>query len=197
MQKLFREAHGPERDADRLLDALVFRERNFAASAADVDKQAAPGHAGLIAHDAAMDQPAFFEAGDDLDVPSGFIAHPGEEGAGVARIAHGGGGDGADLVRSVQLRGAIKALQRFERGGHGFGGDQAGFEYAAAETRDFAVFMQDFELVLDDAGNFEPAGIGTYVDGGKRLHARGCVLWKFSGLPRKIHESNYRVMHKE
>jgi hypothetical protein len=48
--------------------------------------------------------------------------------------------------------------------------------------------MQDFELVLDYAGDLEPAGIGTYVDCGKRLHAWGMCSGKIFGLHRKIHE---------
>src|SRR5580698_1528926 len=44
--------------------------------------------------------------------------------------------------------------------------------------------MQNFELVLDYSGDFESAGIGTYVDCGKRLHARGvCSL--LSGLQER------------
>src|SRR5580692_10753841 len=173
VQKFFGETNGPERDADRLLDALVFGERDFAAAAPDVDQQAAARGARLVVHDAAMDKTAFFETRDDFYLPARLVAHPGKKGAGVAGVAHRSRGHGADSVSSMQLGGTMKAFQSVECSGHGLGRDEAGLENTAAKPRDFTVLMQDFKLVLDYAGDLEPAGIGTYVDCGKRLHAWG------------------------
>ena len=63
-KKLLRQPHRAKRNADRVLDALVFRKRDLATAAAEIDQQHFAAGARLAAHDAVMNQPAFFEARD-------------------------------------------------------------------------------------------------------------------------------------
>ena len=117
-----------------------------------------------------MDEARLLEAGDDFDIPAGLDFGPGDEGLGVAGVAHGGGGDDADLIDAVFLDSLLEALEGFEGEGHGVGGDEAGIEDACAEAGDFAIFMEGFEAMGDDAGDLEAAGVGADVDGGEDGH---------------------------
>ena len=172
-KELLSETHGADGEADGFLDALALGEGDFTAAAAEVDEEDTAAGARLGADDAVVNEAAFFEAGDDLHLPAGFSFDPGLEGRAVAGVAHGGGGDDADAVSGMSLHGALKAFEGAEGGGHGFRGDEAGLEDAGAEARDLAVLVEGFELMGDDAGNLEPAGVGTDVDGGKGGHAWG------------------------
>src|SRR5579875_2036152 len=109
-KKLLGEANGAQREADRFSDVPVLREGDFAASAAQIEQQHAPGRAGLAAGYAKMNQAAFFKAGDHFEAPSGFGLHPCLEGGGVARVAQGRGSHNADPVYAVRLHCALKTL---------------------------------------------------------------------------------------
>ena len=169
-EELLGEPHRAEWKADRLLDALVLRERDLTTAAAEVEQQYAAASSGLGAHYADMNQAAFFQAGDDLHVPAGLGLDPGLKCGGIARIAHGRGGHDADAVDAVRLHRALKTLERAQCGRHGFRRDEPGVEDAAAEAGDFAVFCERFEPVRVHAGDLQSAGVGTDVDGGECRH---------------------------
>ena len=76
----------------------------------------------------------------------------------------------------MRLHRALKSLEGAEGRGHGIGRDEAGIEDARSEPRDFAVFVEGLELMCDNACDFEPAGIGTDIDGGKGGHRGGCAV---------------------
>ena len=190
LQKLLGQPHRAQRQADRLLDALVLGERDLAAAAAQVDQQHPAARSRLRTHHAAMDQPAFFEAGDDLHVPAGLGLHPRLKGRRVARIAHGRCGHHANLVHPVRLHRALKPLERPQRGRHGLRRDQPRIEDARPSRVTSRSSCSVFKLVRHDLGNLQPAGVGTDIDGGKGGH--GCVarllVRRKSGSGVKIHD---------
>src|SRR5580698_1791028 len=141
LEELFSETDGAEGQTDGFADAFAVGERDFAASTAYVDQHTSARGSGLVAHHAAMDKAAFFEAGDDLDVPAGFIAHPGKKGTAVAGVAHGRGSHRAHLVGAMHLDRLVKPLEGAKRGRHGLRRHQAGLKNTSAEARDLAVFM--------------------------------------------------------
>ena len=87
-KKFLRQADRAQRKAHRFLDAFVVRQRDLATAAAYIDQKASALRAGF-AHHPAVDQACLFEAGDDLDFPTGFRFHPGKKGLRVASIAQG------------------------------------------------------------------------------------------------------------
>lgn len=185
-EELLGEANGTEGQADGFLNALSLRQRDFATTAAEVNqeqtrRQTRNRFAGLggdgLGHDTEVDEAAFFKAGDGFHGPAGFSFDPGLKGGSIAGVAHRGGGDDPDFVDAVSLDGALEALEGLDGVGHGFRRYEAGLKDAGAQTRDFAVFMDGAELVGDDPGDLETAGVGTDVDGSEGGHGR-C---RFSG----------------
>ncbi len=73
-QEFLGQPHRAERQADRLPNALVLGKCDFAAAAAYVDQQAPPAGTRLVLDHAAMDEPSFLEARNDLDLPA--RSHP-------------------------------------------------------------------------------------------------------------------------
>ena len=134
-----------------------------------------------------MNETAFFEAGDDLHRPAGFGFDPGLKGGCVAGFAHGGGRDNADFVDAVGLDGALEAFESLDGIRHGFRRDKTGLEDAGAEASDFAVFMDGAKLVGDDTGDFEPAGVGTNIDGSEGVHG-GAASPEPEGSGATIHD---------
>ena len=114
-----------------------------------------------------MNQPRFFEPGDDFDGPAGLRFGPGYEGLRIARVAHGGRGHYANLVHAMLLDGALEALESAQRGGHCIRGNQAALEDAGAEARYLAILVERLEPVGYHPGDFQPAGIGPDIDGGE------------------------------
>ena len=145
-------------------------ERDLAAAAPEVEQQHAATGSRLGAGNAEMDQTAFFEAGDDFHVPAGLGLHPGLKSGGVTRVAHGGGGHHTNAVNATCLHGALKTLERAQRGRHGLRRDEAGVKDAATEARDLAIFGERFEPMRVDAGDLESARVGTDVDGSEGGH---------------------------
>jgi hypothetical protein len=68
------------------------------------------------------------------------------------------------------LHRALKALERLDGVRHGFRGNKTGLEDAAAQARDFAIFVHASQLVSDNFRDLQPARVGTDVDCGKRGH---------------------------
>jgi hypothetical protein len=154
---------------------LALRERDLAASPAQVHQQQAACHARLAVHqtgpdDPEVDEPALFQAGDDLDIPTGLGLHPGLEGRCVAGVAHGRCGYHTNLVHPVQLHRTLKPLESAQRSCHGLGRNRPRLEDAGPQPRHLAVFSERFQLVRNYLGNLQPAGIGTDIDGGKGGH---------------------------
>ena len=95
-----------------------------------------------------MDQAAFFESRDDLDLPPGCGLYPLGEGRGVTRVAHGAGCDHAHLVRHMQLHRFLEALERANGVGHCIRRENSGLEDALAQAYNLAVLMQGLQTVL-------------------------------------------------
>ena len=169
-EKLLGQPHRAQRQADCLLNALVLGEGDLAASAAQVEQQHAAAGSRLCAGDAEMNEPAFFQAGDDFHVPAGFGLDPRLKGRAVAGVAHGRGGHHANLVHSMRLHRALKALERAQRGRHGLRRNQPGLKDAGAEPRHLAILGEGLELMRLHLGDLQPAGVGTDIDGGEGGH---------------------------
>ncbi len=117
-----------------------------------------------------MDEAAFFEAGDDLGLPSRGGAYPLEKGTTVAGIAQGSGGDNTDSIGSMILNSTVKALQHADGECHRLRIERAVSEYALAEARDLAVFVQGVQASADNLSDLQADGVGTNINRGKCGH---------------------------
>ena len=109
-----------------------------------------------LATHAEMNQAAFFQAGDDFQLPSGGGAHPVEESAAVAGVAQSAGSDDPHAIDCIGLDGTMKAPQHAQRQRHGLRVECAISEDALAQTRDLAVFVQGDEPATDYLCDFQP-----------------------------------------
>src|ERR1035441_3351248 len=171
-EEFLSQPHGAERQADRVLDALMLGERDFATATAEADQQHTAADAGLAAHEAAVDKAAFLEAGNDLHVPAGLSLNPGLKGGPIAGVAHRRRGHHANLVCAMCLDCALKAFESAQGCSHGFRGYKSRFKDAGAKPRHFAIFVKRLQTVGDHLGDLEPAGIGTDIYCGKGRHGR-------------------------
>ncbi len=170
VQKLLGQAYGAQRQAHRLDDASAVRQRDLTRAAAKIDQQAAALRP-RFAHYAAMDEPRLFESGDDLQVPSRLGLDPGDKCLSVPCIAQRGGGNRAHTVRGCLLHCLVETFEGAQGAGHRIGRDHSALEDAGAEARHFAIFVENFQPVLFDAGDLEPAGIRSDVDRSEGLHS--------------------------
>src|SRR5580704_3445685 len=102
-----------------------------------------------------MDEAAFFQAGDDLDFPSGGGAHPVEEGAAVAGVAESAGCHHAHPIGSMSLCRAMEPPQHSHGVCHGLRVEDAVGENALAQARNFAIFVKSFETAAHGFCDFE------------------------------------------
>ena len=172
-KELLLQADRAERQAHHLLDASLVGERDLAASTAEIDQHAASPRPRLQRDDAEMDQAAFFEAGDHLDLPAGGRLDPRRKGCGVAGVAHGAGGHHANLVHHVELHRLLETLECADGVRHRVGGDDPRLEDALAQAHNLAIFMQRLQMMLLHRCDLQPNGVGTDIDGGKRGHGSG------------------------
>ena len=121
LQEFVRQPHGAERQAHSVANVSVPRNSQFATAAAEVDHEYGRRAEAQIRDQSEMDEAAFFEAGDDVDRPSGGRSHPLQKCLRVARIAQGAGGDDADRIRAQTLRSAVKAAENLDGFRHRFG----------------------------------------------------------------------------
>ncbi len=168
--KLLRQPHRPQRQADCLVHPLVFGKGDLAATAADVHQHAASARSRLVLHNTTMNQPAFFEAGDDLDVPTRLIPDPCLKRSRIARIAHRRRRHRTHFVRSVQLHCFVEPLQRSQRRRHCLRRNDARLEDAPSQAGHLAILVHDTQPMLHHAANLQPAGVRSDVDGCKGLH---------------------------
>ncbi len=111
LQEFFRQAHGAERHANCFFNAFLFGEGNLATASAQVNQQDAAAGSGLVLHEAAVNEPAFLEPGENLHVPSGLSLDPRLKRGRIASVAHGRRGHYAQLVDTARLHGTLKALE--------------------------------------------------------------------------------------
>src|SRR5438874_2348776 len=117
-----------------------------------------------------MNQPAFLEAGDDLDFPPGGRPHPFGEYARIVAVAHGAGGDHADAFYSIALGSAMEAAQHLERMGHGLWIEIAVAKNSLSQAGNFTVLMQSNQAAFIQFSNTQANGVGTDIDGGENRH---------------------------
>src|SRR5436190_6958770 len=123
-----------------------------------------------------MYQPAFLEAGDDLDFPPGRRPHPFGEYACVVAVAHGAGGDHADALDSVALGSAMEAAQHLERMSHGLRIEVAVAKNSLSQAGNFAILMQRNQAASIQFSNTQANGVGTDVYGSKNRHCLSGAL---------------------
>ena len=166
------QANRAQRQAHCFLNAFALRERDLATPAADVDQQASALRP-RFPHHSAVDEARLFQTGDDLYFPTSFGFDPGQKSLGIAGIAQGRSGYGANPVGAMHFDRAIETLQRHQGAAHRFRRDHAGFKDARSQPRHLAVLMEHFQLVLLDSRDFQSAGVGTNVNRCVRLHRVG------------------------
>ena len=172
LQELLLQTNGAEGQTHHGANAASVRDRDLAASAAEIDEQASGLGVRLELNDAQVNQPSLFESGDDLEIPASGRLDPLREGGRVARVAAGRRGDHPDLIDYVELDRFVKALERLDGAGHGFGRDHTGLEDALAEPGNLAVLVQRLQLAVDHRRNLEAAGVGANINRCKRGHIK-------------------------
>ena len=136
------QAHRADGQADHVFDVSRDRDGQLATAAAEVDQQGAAAGDARIGEHAEMDEPAFFQSGDDFCFPAGGAADPIEESAAVARVTQGAGRDHAHAIGGVSLHSAVKSPQHLQGLRHGLRIERAIGKHTFAETRDLAVFVR-------------------------------------------------------
>jgi hypothetical protein len=178
-QELFRQPHRAQRKANSLLNALALGERNLAASAAQIHQQHTArcanhrsgfGLSFAATHHAQMNQPAFFQAGDDLQIPARLGFHHRLKDRSIARVAHGRSSDGPNLVHPVRLHRPLKTLERLQCRRHRIRRNQPALKDASPQPRHLAVLVQRLQLMRRNLGNLQSARVGTDINGGKCRH---------------------------
>ena len=140
-QELLGQTHGSERQTRHLLDLTPDRERELAAAAAEIDQEHPAGREPRAGHHAQVNEAAFLEPGDHLDLPARRRPHPVAERLRVLGLPHGARRDHADRGGAVALHGTMKALQRLDRPVHRLRLEQAGPEHRLAEPGNLAVLV--------------------------------------------------------
>ena len=88
----------------------------------------------------------------------------------------------------MRLHRPLKALERSQRRRHRLRRNQAGLEDAGSQPRHLAVLVQRLQLVRNNLGNLQPAGVGTDIDGGKGGHRWRALRENEIGSGVKIHD---------
>jgi len=124
----------------------------------------------VLCSSAQVDEPPFFQAGNDIQLPTGNRFEPLAKEPGIVAVTQGAGGDNARPFHSVALHRAMKTAQHLERMRHGLGIEVAVAKNAFTQACNFAVLVQRDQPPPAQFGNAEPHRVGTNVDRGKDRH---------------------------
>jgi hypothetical protein len=118
-----------------------------------------------------MDQTAFFQAGDDVNLPAGRSADPIEKSATVTCVAQGAGCDYPNAVGALRQSGAMKSAQHSQSVGHRMRIKYSVGENALAQAGHFAVFVESFKTTVYNPRYFQPDRVRTNVNRSECGHA--------------------------
>src|SRR6185437_3962598 len=169
-QKLLRQAHRAQRQAEHLADMSVFRDGDFATAAAQIEHQHVFVFDAQVREYSQMDQPSLFQSGNHFYLPADSGLYPLDERAGVFRIPQWAGADHAHLLRSKLLRSAIETSEDLDGMGHGVRSERVAAENRFAQARDFAVFVDDLQFAASKLRNLKSYGICADINCRKDGH---------------------------
>src|SRR5208283_474111 len=145
VHKGLRETHGPDGQANHVLDMPIDGERQLTTAATKVDEQRAAMGDERVGKNAEMDEPALFQSRDDLNSPSRSGAYPIDKGAAVVCVAQCAGRHHAHSVHGVLLGRAMKAPQHLHGAGHRLRVEHSSSENALTQACDLSVFVEGLE----------------------------------------------------
>ena len=136
----------------------------FGGAAADVHHQTLFRRSRQAVGDAQVDQPRFLASGHDFDREAEGGLEPGHEFAGVLCHPQGVGADRAHRAGRQSAQALAEAFQAFDRARlrrivEVLVGGQAGGEPYRLTQR-----IEGIDLVVDNASDLEPEGVGSEVD---------------------------------
>src|SRR5579884_2135345 len=103
-----------------------------------------------------MNEPAFLQAGDDVEMPAGNIFKPLGKEAAIVTVAQGASGYHAGALNRITLHRAMKPPENFQGMRHGLRIKAAIAEHAFSQPRDFTVLMQSDKTSPAEFSNAEP-----------------------------------------
>ena len=189
-KKVLREADRAQRKAHRFRDAFVFGQRDLAATAAQSISRPPSVPGSPITPRwirRASSRPEMIST-----FRPGLGLYPREKSQRIAGVAQGRGGNRSHVVAAVQFDRAIETFECHQGCSPSLGQYTTGFEHTVAQSRDFAILMEHFELMLLDSRDFQSAGVGTNVNA-----AYVCMCGEFHRklihLQCKIHHFSYII----
>src|SRR6185437_5383003 len=120
-QKLLCEPHSAKRQAEHLANVSTFGDGYLATASAEIEQEHVFVLNAEVRENPEMDQPPFFESGNDLDLPARRGFHPFEEAACVLGIAQWTGRDDSHLLYVKLLCCAVEPGEHLDGLRHCFG----------------------------------------------------------------------------
>ena len=177
-QKFIGEANGAEGKAHRVANVASLRDSQFATAAAKVHHQRGGRVDSGSGDKSKMNEPGFFNAGDDFNAPSGCGAYPFQKCLGIARVPQCAGRDHAHAISDDLLGRAMETAKNIDSVGDRFRSQKSRAKDALPETSYFAVFVKGTQTSALEARNFQSDGIGADIDCGECGHGRLTVYMR-------------------
>src|SRR6202040_3245960 len=117
-QEFIGESYRPQWQTHGVADLAASGYREFATATSQINHQCRRTIHAKIRDQSEMDQPRFFQPGNNLNSPAGRGSHPLEKCLRITSVAQRAGGDYADRVGYHLLCSAVKAAQHFNRFRH-------------------------------------------------------------------------------
>ncbi len=192
LEKFIGEADRAQGQTHHVANVAAPGNRQFAASASQVDHQRGRTVDAEIGDKSQMNQTSFFQSGDNFDLPASRGAYPLQKGLRIPGVSQSAGGDDSDRVGDDLLRGPVKAAQDLNRLGHRFGSEKAGAKYSFAQPGNFAVFVDGAKAAAREACDLQPNGVGTDINRGKGWHEARPTVY----MPNVARSSDLRPGHQ-
>ena len=117
-----------------------------------------------------MNETAFFQTADNLQVPTGNGLHPFFKETRAVAVTQCAGSHNPCPFHRVALHRAMKAAQDFQRLGHGLRIEIAVTKYTFAQARDLAILMQGDQMSASKLSDTQPHRVRTDINRGKNGH---------------------------
>ena len=153
------------------------RNRDFATSTTEVNHQYRRCGDSQGRNQAQVNQPRFFQSGNDFHIPARGRAHPLQKRPRIARIAQGTGGHHADRIHACVLHRTMKTSQDLDRICDCLGRKKPVAEYRFSQPGHLAVFKNFVQPVSAQAGNLQADRIGTDINSGKSRHSGRKIVY--------------------
>src|SRR5579862_5552129 len=174
-QKFVAKTDRTQRQTDGIADVSQMRDRQFAASSAQVHQQGRRAIHPGTRDEAEMNQARFCYSGDDFDAPARRGMNPLEKRLRVARISQRTGGDDPDIIGDYLLRRAMESPEHLHGFGHRVRREKSRTEDPFAEPGHPRVLINSPKAPALQRGILNPKKIDPEIDPGKGSQGKPTV----------------------